>query len=911
LARARHSHIVEILSHAVVDDGAFQLICLPFLGGATLTSVLDQRRRIRRPPSSRGGLLRDLDAVAAPEYSGANPASPAREILSSLSDFRAIAWITARLADALDHAHCRDVIHGDVKPSNILLTADGNPMLLDFNLARNWSIAQPNAPLEDPGGTLAYMAPERLQSLAKAGSAPFVTRRLNGDEPLERDDPHRADIYSLGIVLLEALTLATPTEIMHDRDAPAHTPGMVLDLAAEYGSFRQRGTMAVIRASETAAGQRIPPALRAILERCLAVRPADRYRRSLELAEDLDRWRTDLPLAYAAEPFWAQTLPRSARRHKKLLLASGLALVMCLGMTYLVGSRIQSRLTLKDMAMYKLARNWDDMESHAFQFQRPATPRLHSQNAPETMATATHALKEYDVLGRGDWRQREEVRNLPQTDRDDLALWLMEQTLRYCRSLGDRPASPGDWCRAIAALDRVGTNPPLRAFETLRWRLYARLGQHGSSGSRTNEQIALPPEPDSGPQSRASRPPEPPWLEDYLLGVAAELEGEPDPDQALQHYESVLARSPDSFWGHYRAAVVCFQLQGWSESARHLDFCVKRRYKNAALHGQYASCLGQLGLLDDALQECNRALDSAPDYAEFYRSRAFILARRRQAEGLEDDLRRFELLSRVLTRGFFRNPPGQGAGNPLPATVPASQRALDLDFNPGFTAQPGNPLVDSDEIEPDELDARAALAVAIGKAGTNRFRDEAAETDRSTLIARASMPYALAIADAELEKILTLDPQHITARMARMMQSLEQGHLQEARNDLVLVLNYPNLIAELRKKPQVFPFLHPAAERFARHGLIAEALRIADMAVSCSKELKQYQGQSHYYKAKVLSVAARSDSTQVALAAEQLQRAILANHRFKEWYEGDKVFDPVRIRINAALDQLPEIIRND
>ncbi len=46
-----------------------------------------------------------------------------------------MAWITARLADALDHAQCRDVIHGDVKPSNILLTADGNPMLLDFNLA--------------------------------------------------------------------------------------------------------------------------------------------------------------------------------------------------------------------------------------------------------------------------------------------------------------------------------------------------------------------------------------------------------------------------------------------------------------------------------------------------------------------------------------------------------------------------------------------------------------------------------------------------------------------------------------------------------------------------------------------------------------------------------------------------------
>ena len=142
-----------------------------------------------------------------------------------------------------------------------------------------------------------------------------------------------------------------------------------------------------------------------------------------------------------------------------------------------------------------------------------------------------------------------------------------------------------------------------------------------------------------------------------------------------------------------------------------------------------------------------------------------------------------------------------------------------------------------------------------------------------------------------------------------MMQSLEQGHLQEARNDLDLVLNHPKLIAKLRKDPQVFRFLYLAAQRFARYGHITEALRIADMAVSCSIELNQSRGRSHYYKAMVLSVAARSDWTQVALAAKQLQLAIHANDRFKEWYQCDKHFDPVRTRINAALDRLPEISR--
>src|SRR5208283_3039757 len=583
---------------------------------------------------------------------------------------------------------------------------------------------------------------------------------------------------------------------------------------------------------------------------------------------------------------------------------------MCLATTSVVMTRIQSRLTLRDIAMDKLARNWDDIESHAFQFQRPGSPRLQNPDAPETLATATHALKEYGIIGSGDWRQRAEIRNLPEGDRNDLALWLMEQTFRFCRALGDRPDSPGDWRRAIAALDRVSTTPPLQAFETLRRRLHARLGQSGTPHSQALKQIALPPEPDAGTDSLARRPPEPPWLEDYLLGVAAELEGEPDPDQALQHYDRVLARSPDSFWGHYRAAVVCFQLQRWSEAARHLDCCLKRRSENATLRGQFASCLDKLGLLDDALHECSRALDSAPDHAEFYRSRAWIQVSRDQTEGLEDDLRRFEVLGRFLTRGFFRDPPGQGAGNPLPATVPASQRALDLDFNPGFTAQSGDPLVEPEEIQPDELDARCKLAMTIiTEAGKNRFRDEAAEIDLATPGAHASTPDALAIAADELDKILTLDPQHTTARMARMLKSLEQGRFQEVTNDLDLVLNRPVLIGYLRKDPDHFKFLCLVAKRFVRHGLIDDALRIADMAVSCSIELKQSQGLTHYYKAMVLSVAARSDWTRVTLAAENLQLAFPANDKFKVWYQRDKLFDPVRTRINAELDQLPDLSR--
>ena len=160
LARVRHPHIVEVVSHALVEGCGFHLICMPFLGGATLMSVLAENKS-RWPVATGTHLLRNLDAVAAPEFPVSGAARPAREIIASLSFEHAVAWIGARLAEAIDHAFTKDVAHGDVKPSNILLAADGSPMLLDFNLARAGSPKagnQTSTRTADPP----YVWPERL-----------------------------------------------------------------------------------------------------------------------------------------------------------------------------------------------------------------------------------------------------------------------------------------------------------------------------------------------------------------------------------------------------------------------------------------------------------------------------------------------------------------------------------------------------------------------------------------------------------------------------------------------------------------------------------------------------------------------------------------------------------------------------
>src|SRR5262249_27802611 len=92
--------------------------------------------------------------------------------------------LAVQLADALAFVHAQGVLHGDLKPSNVLLGPDGRPRLLDFNLS-----ADVQAAYDQLGGTATYMSPEQLRS-SNPAAAGF-------------DD--RSDIFSLGVVLYELL----------------------------------------------------------------------------------------------------------------------------------------------------------------------------------------------------------------------------------------------------------------------------------------------------------------------------------------------------------------------------------------------------------------------------------------------------------------------------------------------------------------------------------------------------------------------------------------------------------------------------------------------------------------------------------------------------------------------------------
>jgi serine/threonine protein kinase/tetratricopeptide (TPR) repeat protein len=151
----------------------------------------------------------------------------------------------AQIAAALEYAHARGLIHGDIKPENLLLTDDGIVKVIDFGLARDAHVRPQESDGSPPlGGTLRYMAPELL-----AGETPTPA----------------ADIYSVGVLLHE---MATGERGGAGFDGALQTPA----------GTDERGTMARLPNHRRIAG---------VIDRCLSLASAARYRNGAELAAAL------------------------------------------------------------------------------------------------------------------------------------------------------------------------------------------------------------------------------------------------------------------------------------------------------------------------------------------------------------------------------------------------------------------------------------------------------------------------------------------------------------------------------------------------------------------------------------------------------------------------------------------------
>ena len=167
--------------------------------------------------------------------------------------FRNVAKIGSQIADALQYAHERGIIHRDVKPSNILLDHEGVAWIADFGLAKT-----EDADLTRDGdvvGTLRYMSPERFEGKVEPSG----------------------DVYSLGITLYEMLALRSPFD-SQDR----------MSLISAIRDTRPAPLRSLNR--------RVPRDLQTIVEKAIAKEPRRRYRSAAAMSDDLERFLDGRPI---------------------------------------------------------------------------------------------------------------------------------------------------------------------------------------------------------------------------------------------------------------------------------------------------------------------------------------------------------------------------------------------------------------------------------------------------------------------------------------------------------------------------------------------------------------------------------------------------------------------------------------
>ncbi len=172
VARLSHTNVVRI--YGVGSARGYHYLAMEFIAGPSLQTVLDAL------PTDRDPTAEDLArATGSPELASAG------------RDYeQAVAALLAPVVEALAAAHERGLVHRDIKPSNILIDAGGRAVLADFGLAKG---------AEDPAlsltgetlGTPHYMAPEQAYRTS---------------HPVD----HRADVYSFGVTLYEALSGRRP-----------------------------------------------------------------------------------------------------------------------------------------------------------------------------------------------------------------------------------------------------------------------------------------------------------------------------------------------------------------------------------------------------------------------------------------------------------------------------------------------------------------------------------------------------------------------------------------------------------------------------------------------------------------------------------------------------------------------------
>ncbi|TWT75537.1 Serine/threonine-protein kinase PrkC [Posidoniimonas polymericola] len=377
LARLQHTGIVPIYS--VHESGGLTAVCMPYRGDRTLADVL---RGEAPDVALRSTVARRHEKTIRAARKAAPHGSPQPALVTQQqsSEHRRLViddavQLVRDLALALAHAHQRGIVHRDLKPANVLIGDDGRPLLLDFNLSDDATALDKES--LTVGGTVPYMAPEHLLAVQTGG-------------PIGE----ACDLYSLGVILFETLT--------------GRRPFADLDRTGDDAFVEAQTQRSVPPPPASSLEPTVPASLDALVAKCLAPKPSDRYASADDLAEDLDRHLDSLPLRHASNPSWRERCQKWRRRHPRIasggaVAAMSAALLAAVALLWV--SRTDYLKTL-------------EANAHFASFQERLTPARLSLSVPNTdlellrdgVTQGEAALDEY--VSEPNWLQSNEVRRL-------------------------------------------------------------------------------------------------------------------------------------------------------------------------------------------------------------------------------------------------------------------------------------------------------------------------------------------------------------------------------------------------------------------------------------------------------------------------------------------------------------------
>lgn len=439
LASLQHANIVPVYSVHTLPP--IQVLCMPYLGRQTLHDVLQIVGETRMLPATGAGLLSTINAVmpntkkrtkadrtnislrATPSEGTRSLATPARpqpvrELLCRLSYPDSVVWLFTRLAEGLAHAHDRGILHLDLKPSNVLVTDDGVPMILDFGLAHDLR----SGTNDQTGGTLRYMAPEQLEAYGARRTAP---------------PDARLDLYALGVMFYELLTGVHP----FDRSSEAG-----LSLPSILGARRTKAVRPRLL------NPRIAPSIEAVIMKLLQPQAENRYASAGELLTDLTLHQQNRPLAHTRNPSLRERLGKYRRRHPVLAV---MMLAAAFGLTAFgaAGAALQQ----------SRQRSGSDATIQAGRLHEASTALRIDLTSIQNPAARVTALKQaelwfdkYGADSQSNWRDENAVARLAAADRERLTNELGDLALlcAYAERL-NASGKPAD--EKIAILERALT----------------------------------------------------------------------------------------------------------------------------------------------------------------------------------------------------------------------------------------------------------------------------------------------------------------------------------------------------------------------------------------------------------------------------------------------------------------------